>query len=252
MLADSDVPAEVVIDSMELFVAMATRIASVIGGPVWYRGQSDSRWELRPAVMRSERMQGHEPNRCIHFMNRARVRHQTCPDSNDLPGWLFLMQHYGLHTRLLDWTETPLVALYFALADSQSEAASVFVLSPHKLNGIHGNTEGILLPHHPNAKKLISPAFKNAEPIPEVAAILPPEMDFRMLLQRSVFTVHGDRTPLDSRPDHEQFLARMLIPRKNQAMIKAQLKVLGIDRAYLFPDLANLAESLNEGTGGSH
>ena len=66
-----------------------------------------------------------------------------------------------------------------------------------------------------------------------------------MLLQRSVFTVHGDTAALDSHPRESEFLAKMLVPANRRGDIKRQLHALGIDRAHLFPDLSNLATYLN-------
>ena len=240
-----------VVENVEAFVAITSRLATVFAAHAWFRGQSDASWTLRPSIARREWKAGHEPNRCIHFMNRARTRHNACPPSDDLPGWLFLMQHYGLHTRLLDWTESPLVALYFAVEAHDATDAAVHVLDPHRLNAVHGHKPGVLLPHHPDARKLIAPAFKSSDPISAVVAVLPPEMDYRMLLQRSVFTVHGDTAPLDSHPRESEFLAKMVVPANRRTDIKRQLHALGIDRAHLFPDLSNLATYLNAGTGGA-
>jgi hypothetical protein len=125
------------------------------------------------------------------------------------------------------------------------------VLDAYRLNEVHGHKPGVLLPHHPSARKLIAPAFKTADPIAEVAAIRPPEFEYRLLLQRSVFTVHGDNTPLESHPRHSEFLGKMVIPAARRSGIRAQLEALGINRAYLFPDLQNLAAYLNEGSGGA-
>ncbi len=239
------------VEDVARFVTLTTELTRLFPGRAWYRGQSNSSWNLRPAVAREEHKAGHEPNRSLNFMRRARTRYRDCPAQNDLPGWLFLMQHYGLHTRLLDWTELPLVALFFAVTGSEAADAAIFVLAPHRVNAEHGHPAAILLPHHPHAKKLISSAFKTTDSTSGVVAILPPEIDFRMLLQRSGFTVHGDRTPLDSHPRKDQFLSKLTIPQKCRASIRNQLSALGIDRSYLFPDLSNLAQSLNEGTGSA-
>src|SRR5208337_1741833 len=47
----------------------------------------------------------------------------------------FLMRHYGAPTRLLDWTESVLIAAYFAVACQQrGRSAAIWMLDPYTLN----------------------------------------------------------------------------------------------------------------------
>jgi hypothetical protein len=104
----------------------------------WFRGQENSTWELVPSVFRridGELVYGEsEPTIVSDFKLRYAARQADMSDSLD---WLCLMQHHSCPTRILDFTENVLIALYFAVRDNPKEngsAGALFVLNSIKLN----------------------------------------------------------------------------------------------------------------------
>jgi len=218
---------------------------------IWWRGQPDSTQELIPGVYRKNYSLNNEKTACARFMWKAPARYSDCPIHTDYAAWLMLMQHYGLRSRLLDWTESPLVALYFAVKHTPNHApGALWVLDPFKLNRHQINQAAIMNPRCEAVRPIFKEPFapvKEQERVEKIAAVYTPHRDLRTLVQQSVFTVHGTETSLDKLADmvEEKFLLKIEIPEEEKYNFDPYLRDLGIRPASLFPDLEYLAREVN-------
>lgn len=101
----------------------------------FYRGHSNKEWRLLPSIHRRY-MLGFEENLINEFMRR---RPDEFSESDGIFNALAKMQHYGLHTRLLDVTENPAVALFFTCSDDLDKDGEVFTFQC-SLDDIPSNT----------------------------------------------------------------------------------------------------------------
>lgn len=213
---------------------------------LWYRGVLNSNYDLFPSIYRKD-VWNYDPIRARELLTEFQ-RKSIFYLKNKLTEWDIyqIMQHYGTPTRLLDWTEGSLIALFFAVEKlEECNIPSVYVLNPYWLNKITTGVPELL--YTSGQDKLVDgylfdDKLKSKFPI----AILPPFMDNRILMQRSCFTVHGKF----KNGFYKLFLqpeSRVLQIRFKNSSIKGimnQITSCGINYSTIFPDLEGLSMEL--------
>ncbi|MGM8850951.1 FRG domain-containing protein [Salinicola halophyticus] len=219
-------------------------------GSLWFRGQADKDWNLLPSLLRQKYGMS-ESTLLTRFKQSAAMLTASKPlNSFD---WIFLMQHYGVPTRLLDWTENPLVALYFAVENKNTEEdAALWILRPNKLNThahIDDKDESDYIPSfdddevegYSTERVRIDKRMKLL-PIATIATRNNP----RIQAQLGTFTIHHNASvPIEEVGDKEH-CRKIIIPGDSKAQIRSDLSNLGVNRLALFPEMESISETLRE------
>jgi len=217
---------------------------------VWWRGQTKN-WPLLSGIYRSDLCGNENRTQCerdltVRFLHGARTRHSHWPEG-DYPLQLAMMQHYRLPTRLLDWTESPLIGLFFAVQNHDDKPGVLWALSPSALNYVEFQTKNLLSPYGEDVKILFEAPFGITEKENHrIAAIVIRHIDVRMTVQLSAFTIHGVNIPLNEHSLEESFLFRYEIPPKSKQLLRLELIDMGIRESNIFPDLDHLADELKK------
>jgi hypothetical protein len=251
---------------------IATKTNADFGEAIWWRGHSDRDWTLKASIWRPKHagFAGNEIAFINHFQGRAICQQESRRLPQDEVEWLLLAQHYRLPTRLLDWTESPLVALYFAVTpdDADRETADkdacLWALSPTKLNQEFSNPmdpnnrqDGLVSVKESIVQGIVSASFgvKQTEALkaafPKVLALQPWESNERIIAQTGRFTLHSSQDAIETLAFGRAYLKRVIIPREAKEVLRRRLDVFGVRRWSIFPDLENLAKGLS-GSGFNH
>lgn len=211
-------------------------------GRRWFRGQADSAWGLTPAVARNAGHLRDETNMLKHFM-RDGVNRSSLRPGNSWE-WLALAQHYGIPTRLLDWTEHPLVALYFACEASSNDPVDgrLFELDPEALNiANYPDSPGVLVL---GQDALLDAYLPGQQSGPKVGPLAVTSMRYfdRVIAQVGTFTVCQSGEDLDGTDSVRSWV----VPATAKAKILAELADLNVTASTVYPDLSHLAEHIKE------
>lgn len=216
-------------------------------GRIYLRGQSNESWGLRPSVGR-ENYYSHGGKTIKkfsrlqekNFIHRFR-RHAYSYYQRTISEWeaFFLGRHHELPVRLLDWTASPLVALYWTCVSRNefNNDGAIWVL-------ICGAKE-----------KDIIDIFKNKDPfrIKGVKLIPPFNINQRMIAQASILTIQDNPWKDLEKYSPAKFpkkdfdiekIQKLIVPRQNKKTIIEDLEKVGINSRTLFPDFDGLAKGL--------
>jgi hypothetical protein len=206
-----------------------------------YRGQPDD-WPLLPNLFR-------------HYQDRVDLIHSKERDAlqelktripwntpmlpkNDWD-WLSFGQHFGLKTRMLDWSETPKIALFFAL-DGTPIRPTVYVYHAQKAQIVDAEIK-----KHPPVEVL--------ERMEKTRIMTPSVHSVRVALQKGWHTVHrlhprkaGGKMviPLAGMEWHKGRMRMIGIDSANVESIRAELRKKGIHRATVYGEFERVCKSI--------
>lgn len=256
---------EVKVRSLPQYLTLVEESQEKASESLWYRGCGSASYHLLPTLYRHPRCETPEELAQLERKLMTRFRQRSIPYHNRSlsDDWetLFFMQHYGVPTRLLDWTENPLVALHFALMGArispspprafQSDVA-VWMLDPvswnrHALR--HVSFQGGVLSPDDETIRGYRPTPRFAGMQNQPVALYGSHNSARIVAQQGVFTIFGK----DTRPMEQLFridgfpaqcLTKITVRKSFIVRLRKSLLNQGITESAIFPDLEGLAREI--------
>lgn len=189
------------------------------------RGHAAFKWELKPSIGRYyhedwANVLDLEKKSLADFKKRSVPYLKHKPDS-DIE-WLCLMQHHGCATRLLDFTTSPLIALFFA-SDPEEREDGALISATYGRSYENVSDEGL---------------FERSNSF----AYHPSHITERIIGQHGCF-IYSNKP---NRPLNNRQIKKYKIERTKKHLIRKELAVLGIDYSVLFPGIDGVCKNIND------
>jgi hypothetical protein len=229
-------------------------IGGVVSGNAtfWFRGHSEPQWGLTPGALRPTLLASRR--RALDLMSDfkriAEAKLSRLPEPDDEFKWAQIAQHYGLPTRLLDWTESAITALYSASLGPKTDGL-VFVMNPIELNRLSDPSRPRIL--DPQSDRALILRYLKRGPSEGKTtrsypvAVNPVWSSERLIVQKGTFTLHGSMFSLDKAGVSS--LVRIPIMKEYKPQLRSELRRVGVDEMTLFPELEHSCKHLRMWSG---
>jgi len=246
----------VLVTSISAYFDHVSSYISVTGTsvPFWFRGHASLTYKLVPSALRYSRRADREKALALlaDFRRFATFRLAHRPSEGNPLEWMGIAQHYGVPTRLMDWTVNPAAALYFACSGSPKEDGLVAVLNPLELNARVAKRNPRVFDPQTDARIVAGYLRLDGQERrvkgKATIAIAPTFNSERIVLQRGAFTLHGShRFELDRK--QAATLSYIPILKDYKQLLLNQLERIGVDEMSLFPEPEHVARQLKRSSG---
>lgn len=235
--------------------------------PHFFRGQSNAKYTLIPRLVRLldgvriDQALRYEFDSVCYFRERAHLFHTSLvPAENDFMEWVSLMQHFSAPTRLLDWTSSFSVALYFAAFGEPADPGAVWLVTATPLwewmyEKYHNSKLLSEREVFSSCESFVDYGVKGAQPA--LYGFDPDRKSERVTAQRGVFTVceklFVDHAVIIGEALLEGAAARKHLPLckivfspEAKKFFRQYLRKLNITAATLFPGTDGLGRTITE------
>ena len=221
-----------------------------------YRGMGDASSDLRTGLMK---LGGNIRAVEFHILrNFRKYAHEDTVRERSFWNWLAVAQHYGVPTRLLDWSYSPYVSLHFATEDLKhySRDGIIWAVNYVAIHKFLPDTMRELLSEERCNAFTVEMVERAAESLgaleklskaPFAVFLEPPSLDQRIVNQFSIFSMMSspvDRLDEWLLKEHEELVRRIIIPAEMKWEVRDKLDQANITERVLFPGLDGLARWL--------
>jgi len=214
-------------------------------GFVLSRGQSQS-FDLLPSALRLDKNRVRKYSRAAtqFFLNEFKVgSHNYIKSPGDMRDdyeWMVYAQHYGIPTRLLDFTYSHVISLMFAVEkafeDEENLDAEVWFLNPTELNNKFANRSEIL--------NLANGESLNLDNYDGPVAFKSKKLNERINAQNGLFIYFQDNCAPLNEMVNEDILRKLVIKGEYKRQILASLYSMGIGFTTLYPELQSVSKDI--------